>query len=160
MTTKLTVDEVIKELKLEKKENHNIDTIIKEIRKEYTSSDTVVDLLKYWTKQYETSSVHNLEIDIVSDDNSSFKMIKPEDMAFTRNCCLSLKEVDYIKSLLVALTVGTVLFCINYLNLVIMGKMDTEKWVKMSVTYCVPFCTATYGQMIPILKKPKKQYNI
>ena len=41
MTTKLTVDEVIKELKLEKKENHNIDTIIKEIRKEYTSSDTI-----------------------------------------------------------------------------------------------------------------------
>ena len=69
MTTKLTVDEVIKELKLEKKENHNIDTIIKEIRKEYTSSDTVVDLLKYWTKQYETSSVHNLEIDTISDDN-------------------------------------------------------------------------------------------
>ena len=97
MTTKLTVDEVIKELKLEKKENHNIDTIIKEIRKEYTSSDTVVDLLKYWTKQYETSSVHNLEIDIISDDNRYFKMIKPEDMAFTRNCCLSLKEVDYIK---------------------------------------------------------------
>ena len=38
--------------------------------------------------------------------------------------------------------------------------MDTEKWVKMSVTYCVPFCTATYGQMIAILKKPKKQYKI
>ena len=51
-----------------------------------------------------------------------------------------------ITSVKVALFVGTVLALINYGDRIIlrhnMGALD---WVKLGITYCVPYCVATFG---------------
>lgn len=46
-------------------------------------------------------------------------------------------------SLVVALVVGTVLNAINQGDVLLSGsQLD---WFKLALTYCVPFCVATYG---------------
>jgi hypothetical protein len=46
----------------------------------------------------------------------------------------------------VALLVGTVLGLINYGDrLFLRHDMQALDWAKLAVTYCVPFCVATYG---------------
>ena len=46
------------------------------------------------------------------------------------------------RSLIVALVVGTILNIINQGDLLLVGEFN---WVKAALTYCVPFCVATYG---------------
>ncbi len=49
-------------------------------------------------------------------------------------------------SIRVALVVGTVLGLINYGDRVFLRHdMHGLDWVKLAVTYCVPYCVATYG---------------
>ena len=46
----------------------------------------------------------------------------------------------------VALLVGTILAGINYGDRILFcGDMRAADWVKLAVTYCVPYCVATYG---------------
>ena len=46
----------------------------------------------------------------------------------------------------VALVVGTVLAAINYGDRIFLRcDMRALDWVKLAVTYCVPYCVATYG---------------
>lgn len=46
----------------------------------------------------------------------------------------------------VALFVGSVLALINYGDRIFLrGDMGAVDWIKLAVTYCVPFCVATYG---------------
>jgi hypothetical protein len=46
----------------------------------------------------------------------------------------------------VALLVGSVLGLINYGDRIFLARdMHWLDWVKLAVTYCVPFCVATYG---------------
>ena len=46
----------------------------------------------------------------------------------------------------VALFVGSILALINYGDRIFLrGDMRTLDWVKLAVTYCVPYCVATYG---------------
>lgn len=52
------------------------------------------------------------------------------------------------KTALIALAVGTVLFCINQLDVVLRGDATTSVWVKSAVTYLVPFCVANAGVLV------------
>ena len=46
----------------------------------------------------------------------------------------------------VALVVGTVLALINYGDRIFIHQnMTRADWIKLAITYCVPFCVATYG---------------
>jgi len=45
----------------------------------------------------------------------------------------------------IALIVGTVLFAINQLDVVLRGDATTATWVKGAVTYVVPFVVANLG---------------
>jgi hypothetical protein len=46
----------------------------------------------------------------------------------------------------VALVVGTILALINYGDRMFLhGDMHAVDWVKLAVTYAVPYCVATYG---------------
>jgi hypothetical protein len=46
----------------------------------------------------------------------------------------------------VALFVGSVLALINYGDRIFLrSDMRAVDWVKLAVTYCVPYCVATYG---------------
>jgi hypothetical protein len=45
----------------------------------------------------------------------------------------------------IALVVGTVLFSINQLDIVLRGDADAVVWIKSAVTYIVPFCVSCAG---------------
>ena len=48
----------------------------------------------------------------------------------------------------IAVVVGTVLFCINQLDVVLRGDAGTVVWVKSAVTYIVPFCVSCAGVLV------------
>lgn len=48
----------------------------------------------------------------------------------------------------IAVIVGTILFCINQLDVVIGSHATTVVWVKSAVTYFVPFCVANAGVLV------------
>jgi hypothetical protein len=52
------------------------------------------------------------------------------------------------KTVLIALAVGTVLFCINQLDVVLRGDASTAVWVKTGITYLVPFCVSNAGVLV------------
>jgi hypothetical protein len=48
----------------------------------------------------------------------------------------------------IALIVGTILFAINQLDVVIRGDATTIVWAKVAITYVVPFAVANAGILI------------
>ncbi len=50
-----------------------------------------------------------------------------------------------VRTVTVALLVGTVLFIINQFDVVMAGDATARTWVKIATTYVVPFCVANYG---------------
>lgn len=48
----------------------------------------------------------------------------------------------------IALFVGTVLFCINQLDVVVRGDATTVVWIKTAITYLVPFTVSNAGVLI------------
>ncbi len=47
-----------------------------------------------------------------------------------------------------ALIAGTVLFVINQFDVVISGRATALLWVKVGLTYLVPFCVSNYGMVV------------
>jgi hypothetical protein len=52
------------------------------------------------------------------------------------------------KTMTIALVVGTILFCINQLDVVLRGDATPVIWVKVAVTYVVPFCVSNAGVLV------------
>jgi hypothetical protein len=52
------------------------------------------------------------------------------------------------RTALTTLIVGTVLFAINQLDVVLAGDATAIVWLKTGVTYLVPFCVANVGLLI------------
>jgi hypothetical protein len=52
------------------------------------------------------------------------------------------------KTVAIALVVGTILFCINQLDVVVRGDATAVVWVKSVVTYVVPFCVSSAGVLV------------
>lgn len=52
------------------------------------------------------------------------------------------------KTTTIALIVGTVLFGINQLDVVLRGDATTVVWLKSVVTYLVPFCVSNAGVLV------------
>lgn len=52
------------------------------------------------------------------------------------------------RTILTALVVGTVLFAINQLNVVLVGHATSVVWLKSGLTYCVPFVVSNIGILI------------
>lgn len=52
------------------------------------------------------------------------------------------------RTIATALIVGTVLFAINQLNVVLAGHATTLTWIKTGATYLVPFCVSNIGLLI------------
>jgi hypothetical protein len=50
-----------------------------------------------------------------------------------------------VRTIAVALVVGTILFSINQLDVVLSGEATAMTWVKSATTYLVPFCVANFG---------------
>ena len=54
----------------------------------------------------------------------------------------------------IALVVGTVLFCINHLDVVLSGKATTVTWIKGATTYFVPFVVSNLGVLVASRRPP------
>ena len=52
------------------------------------------------------------------------------------------------KTITIALIVGTVLFAINQLDVVLRGQAGPVVWAKIALTYCVPFVVSNIGILI------------
>ena len=52
------------------------------------------------------------------------------------------------RTVVTALVVGTILFAINQLNVVVDGDATPLVWIKTAVTYLVPFAVANVGVLI------------
>ena len=48
----------------------------------------------------------------------------------------------------IALVVGTILFVINQLDVVLRGDATALVWFKIGLTYVVPFCVSNYGILV------------
>jgi len=59
----------------------------------------------------------------------------------------------------IALVVGTVLFCINQLDVVLRGDATTTTWVKAGVTYLVPFVVSNLGVLTASRRQPDAPYD-
>lgn len=54
----------------------------------------------------------------------------------------------------ITLVVGTVLFCINQLDVVLAGDASTATWVKSGITYLVPFVVSNLGVLTATRRQP------
>lgn len=52
------------------------------------------------------------------------------------------------KTVAIALVVGTVLFGINQLDVVLSGEVTSVVWLKSPVTYVVPFVVSNAGLLV------------
>jgi hypothetical protein len=58
------------------------------------------------------------------------------------------------KTTRIALLVGTILFCINQLDVVLRGLATPLVCVKIGVTYLVPFVVSNVGLLIGLRREP------
>lgn len=58
-----------------------------------------------------------------------------------------------VRTVSVAIVVGTLLFCINQLDMVMSGRATALTWMKIASTYLVPFCVANYGILTATRRK-------
>lgn len=52
-----------------------------------------------------------------------------------------------MRSLRVSLVVGSILVLINYIDRIIIGTLVTADFVKIILTYLVPYCVTTYASV-------------
>lgn len=55
---------------------------------------------------------------------------------------------NLLKTGVIALVVGTILFFINQLDVVLAGRATPTVWLKVALTYLVPFCVSNYGIVV------------
>jgi hypothetical protein len=60
--------------------------------------------------------------------------------------CLELRNLS--RCIAAALIVGTILFFINQADVVIGGRATTSTWIKIGLSYLVPFFVANYGILL------------
>lgn len=54
------------------------------------------------------------------------------------------------RSVKVGLLVGTILGALNYGDMIVTGTMATGDWLKMALTYLVPFSVSTHASVTAI----------
>jgi hypothetical protein len=57
-------------------------------------------------------------------------------------------------TLVVAVVVGTLLFAINQLDLMLSGQASLRLWLKTAITYVVPFLVSNYGIAVAAHRRP------
>jgi hypothetical protein len=53
-----------------------------------------------------------------------------------------------VRTLRIAAVVGTILFAINQLDVVMHGHATAFVWFKVGLTYFVPFCVSNFGILV------------
>ena len=62
--------------------------------------------------------------------------------------CTLLRPALLRRSFFTAIVVGTALVAINQGNILLTGRFPASLYWKVPLTYCVPFCVATWGALI------------
>lgn len=65
-----------------------------------------------------------------------------------------LRRAAVLRSLRVALVVGTVLVAINHTETIMRGDFTPLWWAKVVLTYLVPFFVCNYGMLVAIRSAP------
>ncbi len=52
----------------------------------------------------------------------------------------------------VAILVGTILVAINYFDRIFVGDLAFIDYIKMLLTYCVPYCVSTHASVNTIIE--------
>ena len=58
---------------------------------------------------------------------------------------ICLRREHLRSTLTIALVVGTILLAINQLDVILSGDASAVTWIKVGVTYCVPFVVSNLG---------------
>lgn len=58
------------------------------------------------------------------------------------------------KTIGVAVVVGTVLFAVNQLDVVLRGDATASLWIKAATTYVVPYAVSNYGVLVGSRRTP------
>ncbi|MBU2970345.1 nitrate/nitrite transporter NrtS [Pseudoalteromonas sp. C2R02] len=56
-----------------------------------------------------------------------------------------------LRSLKVAMVVGTILVFINHADVIFNGQITISHLIKILLTYCVPYCVSTYASVDSML---------
>ena len=57
------------------------------------------------------------------------------------------------RSFKMASIVGIVLAIINHGDHILLGTMTTTEWIKIVITFCVPFCVSTISSVLAIRRE-------
>ncbi|MGH2689060.1 MAG: nitrate/nitrite transporter NrtS [Actinomycetota bacterium] len=55
----------------------------------------------------------------------------------------------------IAVLIGTILFAINQLDVVVAGRATPAVWIKAGLTYLVPFCVSNWGILVATRRRPR-----
>ena len=58
-----------------------------------------------------------------------------------------------IRALKMASIVGIVLAIINHGDHILLGTMTATNWIKILITFCVPFCVSTISSVLAIRRE-------
>lgn len=61
---------------------------------------------------------------------------------------LCLRGLYVRRTVTIALVVGTILFAINQMDVVLKGGLTVTVALKIGLTYLVPFCVSNYGVLV------------
>jgi len=62
----------------------------------------------------------------------------------------------FFRALKMASIVGIILAAINHGDYILLGTMTFTNWIKVLITFCVPFCVSTISSALAI----KREQNI
>ena len=72
----------------------------------------------------------------------------PEEGLIIKCSWCAIRHIPMLRrSLIVAVTVGTLLTVLNQGDILFFGSWNSALYWKVPLTYCVPFCVATYGAL-------------
>jgi hypothetical protein len=75
--------------------------------------------------------------------------VEPPTWSTWREAALVVLHPPHLRrTVTIALVVGTLLFCINQLDVVLRGGATAAVWVKSVVTYVVPFAVSNAGVLV------------
>lgn len=72
-------------------------------------------------------------------------------MRMTEWLNIALAPATVRRSLRVAMVVGSILVAINYGDRIVAGSLESREFAKIALTYCVPYCVATYAAVSALL---------
>ena len=74
-------------------------------------------------------------------------------MVQTKMFTIFLNKKAILRALIISLIVGILLAAINYGDCMMMGTMTTLCWIKVSVTFCIPFIVSLVSSALALNNK-------